>query len=94
MHLAALNSRTCILAMLFHADQLDTFGCPPFRVEACQLENLLEDAQLLISTVEGHVHVLPDARDVLLEGRPCGSFLWVPMWCLPLFGYLPLFTER
>ena len=54
-------------------------------VEDCQLEDLIEDAQLLISTAEGHVHVLPDARDVLLEDLPCGScyvFLCIMFVCV------------
>ena len=58
-------------------------------------ENLREDAQLLISIVVGHVQVLPDARDVLLEDRPCGSF-YVFLWfvCLFLVTFLCLLNGK
>ena len=60
--------------MLFHANQFDTFGAT--------LENIIEDALLLSSTVEGHVQILADARDALLECWPCGLFVCVPMYYL------------
>ena len=73
--------------MLFHANQFDTFGAT--------LENIIEDALLLSSTVEGHVHVLPDARDVLLEDKPCGLFLCVYIIvCLYVFTFLCLLKGK
>ena len=63
--------------------------------KACQLENLTEDAQLLISTVVGHVQVLPDARDVLLEDKPRGSFLvFLCFVCLYLVTFLCLLNGK
>ena len=62
---------------------------------ASQLENLTEDAQLLISTVVGHVQVLPDARDVLLEDKPCGSFyVFLCFGCLYLVTFLCLLNGK